>query len=58
MLELDLLRELPALAPEFQASLAADLVIAMSLVLDSPTIEGLDQWVYTTHSALSEELRV
>lgn len=58
MLDIDLIQEKPALATEFRISLALDMLSAMSLVLDAPSIEGLDQWVYTTHSALSEEMRV
>ncbi len=57
MLDIDLIQEAPALNTEFRVSLAANLIATMSLVLDAGSIEGLDQWVYTAHAALSEELR-
>ena len=58
MLSIDLIQEKPALQTEFLVSLPADLFSAVSLMLMAPTIEGLDQWVYTTHSALTEKMRV
>jgi DNA-binding transcriptional ArsR family regulator len=56
MLDIGLIQERPALRTEFRVTLAASILSSMSLVLDAPSIEGLDQWVYSTHSALSEEL--
>jgi DNA-binding transcriptional ArsR family regulator len=58
MLNIDLIQEKPALQTEFFVSLPADLFSAVSLVLMAPTIEGLGQWVYATHSALTDEMRV
>ncbi len=58
MLSIDLIQEKPALQIEFLVSLPSDLFSAVSLVLMAPTIEGLDQWVYATYSALTEEMRV
>jgi DNA-binding transcriptional ArsR family regulator len=57
MLDIDLIQEKPALTTEFRVSLAADIISTMSIVVDAPSIEGLDQWVYTTHSALSDDMR-
>jgi DNA-binding transcriptional ArsR family regulator len=58
MLNIDLIQEKPALQTEFLVSLSADLLTAMSLVLSAPILEGLSQWVYTTYSALTAEMRV
>jgi DNA-binding transcriptional ArsR family regulator len=58
VLDIDLIQEKPALTTEFQVSLAADFICTMSLVLDASSIEGLEQWIYTTHAALSEQMRV
>ena len=57
MLDIDLIQEKPALTTEFQVSLAADFISTMSLVIDAPSIEGLEQWIYTTHAALPEDIR-
>jgi len=57
MLDMNLIQEKPALKVEFQLSLAADIFEALSLVVESPFIEGIDQWVYETHAALSPALK-
>ena len=58
MLRLDLIQEKPALQTEFLVSLAADMFSTMSLVHNPADIEGFDQWVYTTHSALTDDMLV
>ena len=57
MLDLDLVQGRPALQAEFRVSLAHDLLHVISLVIDAPWIEGLDQWVYATHAALPPTLK-
>ncbi|TFG72000.1 MAG: ArsR family transcriptional regulator, partial [Anaerolineales bacterium] len=57
MLEMNLIQERPALKVEFRSSLAAILFGSMSLVIDADAMEGFDQWVYATHSALPADLR-
>jgi DNA-binding transcriptional ArsR family regulator len=57
MLDMDLVRGRPALEVEFRTSLAADLLYAIALVMNAPSIEGVDQWVYATHAALPPTLK-
>jgi DNA-binding transcriptional ArsR family regulator len=57
MLDINLIRERPALKVEFRPSLVADIFEGLSLVLDAPSIEGVDQWVYETHAALPAILK-
>jgi DNA-binding transcriptional ArsR family regulator len=57
MLDMNLIQERLALKVEFQLSLAADIFEALSLVVESPFIEGIDQWAYETHAALSPALK-
>lgn len=57
MLDIELVQGRPALRVEFRASLAEDLLHVLSLVLDAPWIEGLDQWVYATSTALPATLK-
>ena len=57
MLDMDLIQGRPALQVEFRVSLVKDLVEALSMVMNAPWIEGLDQWVYATHAALPDDLR-
>jgi DNA-binding transcriptional ArsR family regulator len=54
---MDLLRGRPALRLDFRVSLALDLMHAIGLVLQAPTLEGLDQWVYATVAALPPTLK-
>ena len=42
---------------EFQRSLALSLVIDLSLIAMADEYEGFDQWIYSTHAALSNDLR-
>lgn len=58
MLDIDLIQEKPALVTEFRISLVANLVSTMALVLDANAIEGLDQWIYTTHGEIPDEMRL
>jgi len=57
MVDIDFVRGRPALKVEFRASLAADLFNALGLVVSAPSMEGFDQWVYATHTALPPELK-
>ena len=57
MLDLDLVHGRPALQFEFRVSLAEDLLHVLSLVMDAPWIEGVDQWIYATHAALPATLK-
>ncbi len=57
MLDIHLIQEKPALKVEFLPSLAADIFSTLSLVLDAPSLEGLDQWIYATHAALPPTLK-
>jgi DNA-binding transcriptional ArsR family regulator len=57
MLDLDLVQGRPALQFEFRVSLAEDLLHVLSLVMDAPWIEGVDQWIYATHAALPASLK-
>jgi DNA-binding transcriptional ArsR family regulator len=57
MLDIGLVQARPALQVEFRTSLAEDLMHVLSLVLDAPSIEGLDQWVYATQAALPPTLK-
>ncbi len=56
-MEIGLLRGKPALQVSFCASLAVSLIDAVTLVLNAPKVEGLDGWVYTTHSRLPSALK-
>lgn len=57
MLDMDLVEGRPTLQVEFRVSLVKDLTEALSMVMNAPWIEGLDQWVYATHAALPAGLR-
>jgi DNA-binding transcriptional ArsR family regulator len=57
MLDLNLIQGRPALEVEFRISLAASLLDTLSLLIEAPWLEGLDQWVYSTHASLSPDLQ-
>ena len=57
MLHSEMMRGKPAIKAEFHLSLAIDLFDVMSIIKDSPHVEGLDQWVYASQAAFPESLK-
>lgn len=57
MFDMDLVQAKPATQATFQVSLLYDLLNTIVLIINAPQVEGLDQWIYATQTAMPPTLQ-